>query len=829
MADIQLTPKFRQTISLAKQAAVLRSHRYIGSEHLLLGMLELKDCSAIDILNSVTADVGGLMQSLIARIDSIAESNESINHSDVTMSPKTQKILVNLRVAAETNDWPRLGTDHLLYGIIEFSLKHPETNVFLRNGIDIQTVSEHIKRKYQKPPATPAGLERALQKRRRPDPPRQNKDEQSLLNEYGVDMTLQAARNNLDVIVGREEEIDRLVQVLLRCTKNNPVLIGEAGVGKTAVVEGLARRISEGEVPDKLITKKIYSIDLTSLIAGTKYRGEFEERLKTIIDEAVADTNIILFIDELHTIVGAGNSEGSLDVSNILKPKLARSKITCIGATTNDEYREYIETDSALERRFQPVQIEEPTTGDTEIILRGIKSKFEEYHNVKYSVKVLKSIVSLADRYITDRNFPDKAIDIMDELGAMIRATVFKECIFDDDVHGKIDDLEHKKITARKNKDHETADAIKQEQNELYSKYYDAYSEWLKLQKKNIKVTEADVSEYISNITGIPVTKLQMQESNRLKRLRRFLNRKIIGQPEAITSISDTIKRSRAGLNDPNKPISSFLFLGTTGVGKTYTAKVLCEYLFDSRDSVVQINMSEYMESHSVSRLIGPPPGYVGYGEGGLLTEPVRRNPYSVILFDELEKAHPDVIQILLQMLEEGTLTDSLGNVVNFKNTIIIMTSNIGAEKFIKNTTVGFGAARDEDINDKVKIEMKQYLKPELINRIDDIIVFKMLDEPSLIAISKILISDVIKRLRNNKIKISFSDDVYQFLISKRDNQKFGARPIKRVITKYIENKIADTIINSDKITIKSLRVTIKNDLPFVKVIESTPISMQIE
>jgi ATP-dependent Clp protease ATP-binding subunit ClpC len=789
-------------------------------------MIELGDCSGVDILATIAADLGSLTQCLQARLDSIAESNDDINHNDITMSPKTQKILVNLRVAAESYDWPRLGTDHLLYGIVEFSLKNPESNVFMMSGIDTEVITSTVRSKYKKPPATPAGLDRALPSKRSRSR-RRERDDKSMLGEYSTDLTLQAATGKLDPVIGREDEIDRIIQVLLRCTKNNPVLIGEAGVGKTAVIEALAQRISEGQVPDKLITKKIYSLDLTSVIAGTKYRGEFEERLKSIIDEAAADEDCIIFIDELHTIVGTGNSEGSLDVSNILKPKLARSQITCIGATTNDEYREYIETDSALERRFQPISVHEPTPEETEIILRGIKTKFETYHNVKYSIKTLKSVVSLADRYITDRNFPDKAIDIMDEIGAKIRATVFKECIFDDDVHNLIDDLESKKLAARKDKDIELAEKYKEEQNALYNKYYDAYSEWLKLQKKSIKVTEADVSEYISSITGIPVTKLQMQESSRLKRLRRYLNRKVIGQPQAVTGITDTIKRSRAGLNDPNKPISSFLFLGTTGVGKTYTAKVLCEYLFDSRDSIVQVNMSEYMESHSVSRLIGPPPGYVGYGEGGMLTEPVRRNPYSVILFDELEKAHPDVIQLLLQLLEEGTLTDSLGNTVNFKNTIIIMTSNIGAEKFVKDTTIGFGNTTNEDIADKVKLEVKQYLKPELINRIDDIIVFNLLKDEDLVKISKLLLKDVVARLRNNKIKIEFTDDVYEFLINKRDNLKYGARPIKRVITKYIENKLADVIISNNKVTIKALKVSVKSDSPHVKIVDSAPIHIQ--
>lgn len=827
MTDIQLTPKFRQTISLAKQAAAIRRHRYIGSEHIFLGMIELGDCSGIDVLAAIGADIGGLTQSLIARIDSIAESNVHISHSDITMSPKTQKILVNLRVAADSNKWPRLGTDHLLYGIVEFSIKNLESNIFLLHGIDTQQISAHVKDKYTAPPSTPTGLDRAFTKTYPwKFPKNEFKEKESLLSQYSTDLTLQAAEGKLDTVIGRDHEIDRVIQVLLRCTKNNPVLIGEAGVGKTAIIEGMAQRIANGTVPDKLITKKIYSLDLTSVVAGTKYRGEFEERIKGIVDEAAADRDTIIFIDELHTIVGTGNSEGSLDVSNVLKPKLARGLITCIGATTNDEYREYIETDSALERRFQPIIIEEPTIYETEEILRGIKSKFETYHNVKYSVKTIKSIVNLADRYITDRNFPDKAIDIMDELGAKIRAEVYKECIFEDDVHNLIDQLEHKKLTARKNKDDQLASKYKEEQNVLYSKYYEAYNEWLKLQKKNIKVTEADISEYISSITGIPVMKLQMQESSRLKRLRRYLGRKIIGQQPAITGIANTIKRSRAGLNDPNKPISSFLFLGTTGVGKTYTAKVLCEYLFDSRDSIIQLNMSEYMEPHSVSRLIGPPPGYIGYGEGGMLTEPVRRTPYSVILFDELEKAHPDVIQLLLQLLEEGTITDSLGNAVNFKNTIIIMTSNIGAEKFLKDTTIGFGKTTNDDITDKVKQEVKQYLKPELINRIDDIIVFNLLTEVDLIQVAKLLLKDVVSRLRVNKIKITFDDDVYMFLIKNRSNFKYGARPIKRVITKYIENKIADTIINRNTVTIKSLQVSIKKDDTFIKVTESVPIQV---
>jgi len=788
--SVQLTPKFRQVIALAKQAAQRYNHEFISSSHVLLGLLELGDCRGLKVLKELKIDLIKFKKDIHIHLNQIVgtvkEESENIN-----CSPKLQKILVNLKVQCDKESWSRIGTDHLLLGVVSDN-----------TGMAVNMIMSHnIKPKQIRDIINKTTLINDIQppnkKRLKSEPSTSNKP---LLDQYSVDLTLQAARNELDATIGREDEIDRVIQILLRRTKNNPILIGEPGVGKTAIIEGLAQRIANGNVPDKLITKSIHTLDLALLVAGTKYRGEFEDRLKTIISELEQDNNSIIFIDEIHNITGTGNAEGSLDTGNILKPSLSRGKITCIGATTLDEHRNYIEADGALDRRFQSVVVAEPNIKETIDILKGIKNKYESHHSVKYSVKVIKLMVNLANRYITDRNFPDKAIDVMDELGAKKRADVYKQCIFEDDVKDVIEDIQYKKDEAIKLEKTKLIAEYEAQERKILEKYTHAYKEWTKLQSRSINITELDVTQYISLVTGVPVTNLELQESNRLRRLAYYLNNRIIGQKTAVNSIANTIKRSRSGLSDPNRPISSFLFLGPTGVGKTHSAKTLSEYLFDSPDNVVQINMSELMEQHSVSKLIGSPPGYIGYEEGGLLTEAIRRNPYTVILLDELEKAHPEVLHILLQLLEEGELTDSSGNIVNFKNTIIIMTSNIGAHLMDNNTSMGFMSSDDEDMNSKVMKELKQNLKPEFINRIDEVIIFDRLTVDNLIIITKLLIKDLKSRLRQNKITAHFDEEVYEFISNKVDNNKYGARPLKRAITNYIENKISDIIIRHNDV-----------------------------
>ena len=797
----QLTPKFRQVIALAKKSAQTYKHEFIGSEHVLSGILELYDCRAVKLLKKIKVNLPRFQNDIHIHLNYINKTPEKIETKNINCSPKLQKILVNLKVKCDNEGWTRIGTDHLLLGIAEDNtgmgvklLK--QHNIKLRDILKVIDTRSPYSIDDDKP---------AYKKNSKPSPTEQP----SVLSEYSTNLTLQAVSGELDVIVGRDEEIDRAIQILLRRTKSNPILIGEPGVGKTAIIEGLAQRIADDNVPDKLIGKSIHTLDITALVAGTKYRGEFEERLKAIMSELEANRTDIIFIDELHTIVGAGNSEGSLDAGNILKPALSRGKITCIGATTLDEYRNYIEDDGALDRRFQSIHVDEPSIEDTVNILKGIKSRYESYHNVKYTAAVIKLIIKLAGRYITDRNFPDKAIDIMDELGAKRRSEIYKQCIFEDDVRDNIEHVQYKKEEAERLSKHTLVKKYDNEINDILEKYSSAYKEWVKLQSRSVSITELDVTKHISSVTGIPVTNLELQEKNRLRRLSYYLNSRIIGQKQAVNSIANTIKRSRAGLSDPNRPISSFLFLGPTGVGKTFSAKTLSEYLFDSLDSIIHINMSELMEQHSVSKLIGSPPGYIGYGDGGMLTEPVRRNPYMVILFDELEKAHPDVLQILLQLLEEGTLTDSVGNEVNFRNTIIIMTSNIGAHLMYNDNTVGFMTA-DDSINSKVRAELKHNLKPEFINRIDEIIIFNKLERDNLSQISDILLKNLRKRLKDKKINVTFDESVSPYIVSKIDDDKYGARPLKRAITKYIENKISDIIIKYNNI--RKLEVSCVND-----------------
>lgn len=637
------------------------------------------------------------------------------------------------------------------------------------------------------------------------------------LKAFGRDLTELARNNELDPVIGRKHEIERVIQILCRRTKNNPVLIGEPGVGKTAIVEGLAQEVASGMVPEILADKRVITLDLALMVAGTKYRGQFEERIKAIMDEIRKAKNIIVFIDELHTIVGAGAAEGAMDASNIIKPALSRGELQCIGATTIAEYRKYIEKDGALERRFQSVKVDAPNIDETVQILKGIRPKYEEHHKVKYTDKALESAAKLSERYITDRYLPDKAIDIMDEAGARTRIRSLNRPPEVESMAKEIDSVCQKKEEAISHQNFEEAAKFRDKEKQLRNKREELMKKWKESRDEvQINVDEDDILMVVADWTGIPLSRMEEKESKKLLHLEEDLQQHVIGQDEATKLIAKALRRSRADLKDPRRPIGSFMFLGPTGVGKTHLAKILAEKIFGDRDAIIQIDMSEYMEKHTVSRLIGSPPGYVGHEEGGQLTEQVRRRPYSVVLFDEIEKAHPDVAQLLLQVLEEGRLTDSLGRSVDFRNTIIIMTSNIGADVLQKDTSLGFtvgNAAQDfEKIKDKIMDETKRVFKPEFINRINELVIFHSLTKENLHLIVELEIAKVAQRLKEKKLELEVSQEAKEFLIEKGYDKKYGARPLNRAIDRYITDPLSEAILGKKIIKGYPIRVTVGPD-----------------
>lgn len=815
---ITLTPKAQQVITASKKIAQDNNHRFVSTEHLMIAITELKKSQAMDALVNAGVDLNKLNKYLFSTLETVITS---VSDSEITFSPKAQRAINEAAIYVNKFDQSYVGTEHLLLGIldsdstnIQQGLKKQKVSIndvrlcvldILKDNSDrvAKLIEQHLDKvdeteiKSANEPSQPGG-----------------KSDKSMLSLFTRDLTMLAQDGKLPPIVGREHEIERCVEVLMRYSKNNPIFVGEAGVGKTAVVEGLAQRIVGGNVPDQLLTKSILQLDVTMLVAGTKYRGDLEERIKMLLQEIQQSEDIIIFIDEIHMIVGAGSADSSMDIGNILKPALSRGELTCIGATTMAEYRQHIESDSALQRRFQNILVNEPDTDTTLNILKGIKHKYEKHHNVKYSLASLRNMVDLADRFLTERNFPDKAIDVMDELGSHVRAKIFNE-IFYNDIDAQLNRLEKDKIKLISSKQYDQANLIKLEQNKLLEQYDALYTSWLAKQSRATRIKDEDVLNYMSNLTGMPITRLQLQESSRLKNLRRFLNNRIIGQDRATQVMSAAIKRSRVGLSDPNKPICSFLFLGPTGVGKTHSARIMSEYLFHNKH-IIQINMSELHESHSISKLIGAPPGYVGYGETGLLTEGVKRNPYCVVLLDEIEKAHPDVVQVLLQLLEEGTVTDSTGDTINFRNTIVIMTGNIGSEFVTRPSTVGFMSAKYEDDNarDKINEELTKFFKPELINRIDEIVVFDSLTHKHMTAIARMHARDLCLRLKKRNITIEVQDAVFDHIIKNIDSDKFGARPVKRAIMRHVEDKICDQLIDAvfDPSKYYHVCVEMKND-----------------
>lgn len=818
--------KTQQVITIAKKIAQGHQHKFVSTEHLLLGLLEVPTCSAAVFIesfietNGVDYDIGQICIAIEKALKNIPTYPSKKLLDEIPFSPKVKQVMTVAGVFAKRANTNEVNSLLLLLGIIDEASGVCST-ILQDAGIDIELIKAHLLREIDPDLLEDTGRELEQQAPRMQ--PKQPKNQQvpnneSFISQFTVDLTEKAAKGELTPVIGREEEIDRVLQILSRKQKNNPVLIGEPGVGKTAVVEGIAQRLVSGNVPDNLYTKHILSLDMALMVAGTVYRGQFEERLKGLVEELIEVKDCIIFIDELHTIVGAGSTTGSLDASNILKPALSRGEISCIGATTIDEHRKYIEKDSALERRFQSVIVEEPTKKQTLEILRGLKESYEEFHRVKYTLQSLKCIVDCADKYIPDRNFPDKAIDILDELGAKTRFQAFKIPEFEKKYEDQLKTIIKDKEKAVRSGELDSALDYRNQETELFKEYEEEFQEWVDEQGQDITIHEDRVRDYIFKSVGIPINILTEDESRKLKLLGSRIKRHVIGQDTAVNSIVQCIQRSRIGLNDPNRPIGSFLFLGTTGVGKTFIAKNIARLLYGSEKSLIQVDMSELMEQHSVSKLIGSPPGYVGHDETNNFLEQIRKKPHSVILFDEIEKAHPDVLHILLQVFEEGCLTDGSGRKINFKNTIIILTGNIGAQQINSKEHMGFGLVQssEEEVKDYVVKELKGTLPPEFINRLDDIVVFETLKDDNLKKILKIELQKVLRRAKMSlKVKaVAYDDNVLDWILEQNKELKYGARPLKRLIKTHIQDTLTSFYIkNVGKITRKdTLDITISND-----------------
>ena len=782
------TEKAQAALLLAKKEARKFHQNYVGTEHILIGLLKENTAIASTVLRDNGVEYAKIKELMV---DLIAPDSKVVLKEKDGYSPKAQLVLEEAGVQAERFGYEKIGTEHILLALIK-DLDNVAIRLLNTIGVSIQRIYIDL--------LIAMGEDSNLYKIDLAKSKNKGK-QKTILEQYSRDLTHLAQIGKIDAVVGREDEIKRVIQILSRRTKNNPCLIGEPGVGKTAIVEGLAGKIVAGEVPETVRDKKVLSVDLSAILAGTKYRGEFEDRLRKILAEIEERGNIILFVDEIHTIIGAGDAEGGVDASNILKPAMARGEIQLIGATTITEYRKYVERDAALERRLQPVHVEAPTKEETLGILKGIMKKYEEHHKVSISDEAMKAAVELTDRYIHDRNLPDKAIDVLDEAAAAIKLFSAKETVKLEKMGVMLQELEQKFENALVKQDMESAANANKELEKLRKKYDKAKKIFEEENTKCRIVTEADVEKIVSVWTKIPVTKLAEKETEKLLKLEETLHRRVIGQDEAVVAVSKAVRRGRVGLKDPNRPIGSFLFLGPTGVGKTELSKALAEAMFESENSIIRVDMSEYMEGHSVSKMIGSPPGYVGFDDGGQLSEKVRKNPYSVVLFDEIEKAHPDVFNVLLQVLDDGHITDAKGRKVSFKNTILIMTSNVGAKRIMEPKNLGFQTVQsDEKDYEKMKQgvmeEVKRTFKPEFINRIDEIMVFHSLNHQNMLDIIEILTENLAKRcLKQMDIKLSFTNEAKEYLVKKYADSKMGARPLKRGIQSAVEDLLAEEIL----------------------------------
>ncbi len=799
----KFTDRARQVIILARKEADRFNHNYIGTEHILLGLIKLGEGVAVNVLRKMGLDFETVRMEVERAVGTGPETKMI---GDIPLTARAKRVIELALDEAKKLSHTYIGTEHLLLGLLREG-EGVAAKILQSLNVDIEAaraeVLKELGTEFSGKGEIPENVEEGSRS--------------PALTAFGRDLTELAKEDKLDPVIGRAGEIERVIQILCRRRKNNPVLLGEAGVGKTAIVEGLAQKIISGDVPENLLDKRLITLDLALMVAGTKYRGQFEERIKAVMKEIKNSQNIILFIDELHTIVGAGAAEGAIDASNILKPALARGELQCVGATTLNEYRKYIEKDSALERRFQTVMVDPPSLTETIEILKGLRHKYESYHKAVITDAALEASVRLSDRYVTGRFLPDKAIDLIDEAAAKARIHAVTEPGSIKGIKEEMKKVKNKKEASVREQDFEKAARFRDEERMMRFKLEEALTDW-KTQKSEHKVmvTEEDIAQIVSKWTGIPTARIEQVETEKLLNMEEGIHKLMVGQNEAVRAVCRAVRRSRADLKDPKRPIGSFIFLGPTGVGKTLLAKALAEYIFDDSESMIQIDMSEYMEKFAVSRLTGSPPGYVGYEEGGQLTEQVRRKPYSVVLFDEMEKAHPDVINVLLQILEEGKLTDSFGRVVDFRNTILIMTSNIGAELIKKRTSVGFheesSASTYDDIQDKLMGELKKTLKPEFLNRIDEVIVFHSLVKEDLAKIIDLELQKVRDRLILKGYDIDLTDQAKDFLINKGYDPVYGARPLRRAIQKFIEDPVSEELLKKKMTVGQKLNVALEGD-----------------
>lgn len=800
----RFTEKAEKAITYSQDSAMQLGHNYVGTEHLLLGLVK----EGTGVAARVLQGQGITEEKVLKEIEELIGRGEETGEQPLGFTPRTKRVLELSFKEARRLGQNYIGTEHLLLGI----MKEGES-VAVRILIDLSVEPQKLINEVAK-----------ILTEEAPGASGEPKNHSSYsttptLNQFGRDLTEMAREDKFDPVIGRDKEIERVIQILSRRTKNNPCLIGEPGVGKTAIAEGLAQKIVEGNIPEILKDKRVVTLDLSSMVAGAKYRGEFEERLKKALEEIRKASNVIMFIDEMHTIIGAGAAEGAIDASNILKPSLARGEIQVIGATTLDEYRKHVEKDAALERRFQPIVIGEPSVEEAIEILKGVRDKYEAHHRVKITDEALIAAAKLSDRYITDRFLPDKAIDLVDEAASKVRLKSFTAPPDLKKLEEQVEKLRKEKEDAIRSQEFEKAAGIRDEEQKLKNELEKSKNEWYqKNQTKTDTVSEEHIAEVVSSWTGVPVRKLAEEETERLKKMEDILHVRVIGQDEAVKAVSKAIRRGRVGLKDPKRPVGSFIFLGPTGVGKTELCKALAEALFGDENSMIRIDMSEYMEKHSVSRLVGSPPGYVGYEEGGQLTEKVRRKPYSVILFDEVEKAHMDVFNVLLQILEDGRLTDSQGRTVDFRNTVIIMTSNVGARLITEPKRLGFASLTDEkaktyeDMKNNVMGELKRTFRPEFLNRVDEIIVFHPLTEEHLKRIVALMVDSLAKRLKQNLITLEISDQALEFLAKKGFDHVYGARPLRRSIQSMVEDRLAEEMLEGNVKAGDNVYVDLKDD-----------------
>ncbi len=814
--EYKFTNSAEQSLEIANDLAAKLGHNYIGTEHILYGLVE----EGTGVASKVLGNQGITSEAVLKEIEEligISENGPIEDIESIGFTPRSKRVIENSFIEARKLNSEYIGTEHILSGIMREG-----DSVAVRIMMDLNVNPKKLYNEIVN------AINQAESKEQGPRKTTNNGSFNSTptLNQYGSDLTKKAREGKLDPVIGRRNEIDRVIQILSRRNKNNPCLIGEPGVGKTAIAEGLAEKIVECDVPETLRNKRVVSIDISSMVAGAKYRGDFEERIKKSLEEVRKAGDVILFIDEIHTIVGAGSAEGAVDAANILKPLLARGEIQVVGATTTNEYRKYIEKDAALERRFSPVMVNEPTEEDTIKILQGLRDKYEAHHNVKITDEAIKSAVDLSTRYVNDRYLPDKAIDLIDEAASKVKMQTYTKPDSMRNLEDEIKKVSKEKEEAIATQNFEKAAKLRDTEKNKRKKLDELQTKWKEDNTKKVMVlTKEDIAHVIASWTGIPVSKISETENEKLKQLEVNLHKRVVGQDEAVTAVAKAIRRGRVGLKDPNRPTGSFLFLGPTGVGKTELAKSLSEAMFGNEDNMIRVDMSEFMESHSVAKLIGSPPGYVGYDEGGQLTEKVRRKPYSVILLDEIEKAHPDVMNMLLQILEDGRLTDSQGRTVNFKNTIIIMTSNVGAKLITDKNKLGFSGENEtenkkqeyEDIKKEVMGELKKQFRPELINRIDDIIVFHKLEDEDIKKIIEIMISQVIKRLEAQDINIEIDNSVKELIAKKGVDNNYGARPLRRAIQSMLEDKIAEAILDGIIKTGKKAKAIVENDEIVIK------------